>query len=251
MVNGQARGLSRTDIWLPAALLGLAGLGWWWSVVSAAGMRGDAMPMDGQSAMSLAAFLIAWVAMMAAMMLPAVFPIVGRYARAAGGRAAPAILFVTGYLAVWTAVGIPAFVASTRLNPVMHSCPWVGRVAGAVALVTGLHQLSSFKATCLRHCRWPTSISGEPGVHRDGPARAFRAGGRYGIYCVGSCWMLMLVLIAFGTMQLVWMLALSVVIWLEKVAPFGDQLRRFTAAIFVVLGVVLLVHPTFVTHLIS
>lgn len=63
--------------------------------------------------------------------------------------------------------------------------------------------------------------------------------------------MLMVVLIAFGTMQLAWMLALSVVIWLEKVAPYGDQLRRLTAAILVVLGVALLVHPTFVTHLIS
>jgi predicted metal-binding membrane protein len=76
--------------------------------------------------------------MMAAMMLPAVLPVVGRYARAAAGNAVPAILFVAGYLAVWTAVGIPAFVASTRLNPVMHSCSWVGRVAGAVALGRGV-----------------------------------------------------------------------------------------------------------------
>ncbi|WP_454560874.1 copper chaperone [Mycobacterium haemophilum] len=61
------------------------------------------------------------------------------------GNALPAILFIAGYLAVWTAVGIPAFVASTRLNPVMHSCSWVGRVAGAVALVAGLHQLSPYR----------------------------------------------------------------------------------------------------------
>lgn len=248
MDNGQGRGGSRTDIWLPAVLLGLAGLGWWWSVITAAGMRGDAMPMDSQSTMSLAAFLIAWVAMMAAMMLPAALPAVRRYARAAGGKAAAAIAFVTGYLAVWTAVGVPAFVASTQLNPVLHTCPWLGRVAGAAALVAGLHQLTPFKATCLRHCRRTMSLSGN---NLNSPARALLAGGRYGIYCLGSCWMLMLVLIAFGTMQLGWMLALSVVIWLEKVAPFGDQLRRATAAALVVLGVALLVHPTFVTHLIS
>lgn len=251
MDNGQGHARSRTDIWLPPLLLGLAGLGWWWSVVSAASMRGDAMPMDTQSTMSLAAFLIAWVAMMAAMMLPAVLPVVGRYARAAAGSAVAAILFVVGYLAVWTAVGLPAFVASTRLNPMMHSCPWVGRVAGAVALLAGLHQLSSAKATCLRHCRWPNSLSTGPGNNPQGPAGAIVAGGRYGIYCLGSCWMLMAVLIAFGTMQLAWMLALAVVIWLEKVAPFGDQLRRLTAAVFIILGVVLLVHPTLVSHLIS
>ncbi|MEB3980393.1 DUF2182 domain-containing protein [Mycobacterium sp. 663a-19] len=214
-------------------------------------MRGDAMPMDTSSTMSLAAFLLAWVAMMAAMMLPAALPMVGRYARAAAGNAAAAIVFVTGYLAVWTVVGLPAFVASTHLNPVLHTCPWVGRVAGAVAVVAGLHQLTPLKATCLRHCRRSTSLSGAPGNHPHSPARALLAGGRYGIYCLGSCWMLMVVLIAFGTMQLAWMLALSVVIWLEKVAPFGDQLRRLTAAALAVLGVALLAHPTFVTHLIS
>jgi predicted metal-binding membrane protein len=247
--NGQGRGRSRTDIWLSALLLGVAGLGWWWSVVSAAGMRGDPMPMDTESTMPLAAFLLVWVAMMAAMMLPAVLPVVGRYARAAAGNAVPAIVFVAGYLAVWSVVGIPAFVASTRLNPVMHSCPWVGRAAGAVALVAGLHQLSPFKALCLRHCR--RSMCGGSGKDAESPAVAFVAGGRYGIYCLGSCWMLMLLLIAFGTMQLAWMLGLAVVIWLEKVAPFGDQLRRLTAAMLVILGIALLVHPTFVTHLVT
>ncbi|HYB36818.1 MAG TPA: DUF2182 domain-containing protein, partial [Mycobacterium sp.] len=111
MGNIQARVRSRTDLWLPAVLLILAGVGWWWSVVSAAGMRGDTMSMSmgAQSTMSLAAFLIAWVAMMAAMMLPTVLPVVRRYARAVAGNAAPAIIFVAGYLAVWSVVGIPAF----------------------------------------------------------------------------------------------------------------------------------------------
>ena len=253
MGNIQARVRSRTDLWLPTVLLILAGLGWWWSVVSAAGMRGDTMSMSmgAQSTMSLAAFLIAWVAMMAAMMLPTVLPVVRRYARAVAGNAAPAIIFVAGYLAVWSVVGIPAFLASTRLNPVVHTCLWVGRFAGAVAVIAGLHQLTALKAMCLRHCRWPTSLSGGPGKHLDGPARAFLAGGRYGMFCLGSCWMLFVLLIAFGTMQLAWMLALTVVIWLEKVAPFGDQVRRLAAAMLIVLGVVLLVHPAFVIHLVS
>lgn len=249
MENGQGHGRTWSDVWLPAVLLSLAGLGWWWSVVSAAGMRGDDMSMGAQSTMSLAPFLIGWVAMMAAMMLPAVVPVVRRYARAVAGNAVSAIIFVAGYLVVWTAVGIPAFVASSRLNPMDHSCAWVGRVAGAVALVAGLHQLTPLKATCLRHCHWSAFASGGPDKRLNGPGRALLAGSRYGIYCLGSCWMLMVVLIAFGTMQLAWMLALAVVIWLEKVAPFGDQLRRLTAAMLVVLGVALLAQPAFVSHL--
>lgn len=251
MDNIGGHGWSWTDVWLPALLLGVAALGWWWSVVSAAGMRGDAMPMGTQSTMSLAAFLLAWAAMMAAMMLPALLPGVGRYARAVAGNAVAAVVFVAGYLVIWTAVGIPAFVASTRLNPEMHSSSWVGRITGALALVAGLHQLSSFKATCLRHCRWPITLPAGSGKHLNTLAATWLAGGRYGIYCVGSCWMLMLLLIAVGTMQLSWMLALSIVIWLERVVPFGDQSRRLTAAMLIVLGIVLLIHPTLVTHLIS
>ncbi|MGD1284068.1 DUF2182 domain-containing protein [Mycobacterium seoulense] len=250
MDGSQQRGWTWTDVWLPAILLAIAGLGWWWSVAGAAAMPGDSMRMNAQSAMSLVAFLIAWAAMMAAMMLPPVLPVVRRYARAAADEAAPAIMFVTGYLGVWGAVGVPAYLASIRLDPMVHTCSWVGRVAGAVAVLAGLHQLTPFKATCLRHCRWPMSAPGGSG-RLGGAGRALLAGGRYGVYCVGSCWLLMFLMIAFGTMQLAWMMALAAVIWLEKSTPFGDQLRRLTTAILVLLGITLLVHPTLVSHLIS
>ncbi|ULP48432.1 MULTISPECIES: DUF2182 domain-containing protein [Mycobacteriaceae] len=250
-------GRSWTDVWLPAVLLSVAGVGWWWSVVSARGMGGDTMTMDGdsgmsmggQSPMSFSAFLIAWVAMMAAMMLPAVVPVVRSYARAA---AAPALIFVAGYLALWSATGIPAFVAWSHFTgPVAHGSGWAGRLAGAVAVAAGLYQLTPLKATCLRHCRWPMPLSLPPGQRPDyGLARALVAGGRYGMFCLGSCWMLFVLLIALGTMQLAWMLSLSVVIWLERTAPFGDRVRRWTAATLVVVGVALLVHPAFVSHLV-
>jgi predicted metal-binding membrane protein len=250
--DGEARGRWRTDTWLSAVLLSLAGLGWWWSSVSAGVMRGDGMSMDTQLTMSFAAFLVAWVAMIAAMMLPAVLPVVRLYARAAAAdNAAPVVIFVAGYLAVWSAAGIPAFLAWSRLNgSVAHAYPWAGRFAGAVAVAAGLYQLTALKAVCLRHCRSPLSFFLRHGKHLDRPAGAFGAGGRHGIFCLGCCWMLMLLLIAFGTMQLAWMLALTILILLEKAVPFGDRLRQVTAVIFVLLGVVLLVHPTFVIHLV-
>jgi predicted metal-binding membrane protein len=247
--NNQARVRRWTDTWLPAGLLILAGVGWWWTAVSAAAMRGDAMPMDSMPTMSFAAFLIAWAAMMAAMMLPAVLPAVRRYAHAADGNAAPAIVFVTAYLALWSATGIPAYLAWSRLNePMSHPHPWVGRLAGALAVAAGLYQLTPLKTLCLRHCRSPIPLW--HGNHLDRAARAFLAGGRYGIFCLGSCWMLFILLIALGTMQLTWMLALSVVIWLERLAPIGDRLTRVTAAMLLALGVAVLVHPALVTHLI-
>ena len=249
-VGGDTRVRLWTKTWVPAGLLILAGLGWWWSALSA-GSMGDAMSMDGRSTMSFAAFLVAWVAMMAAMMLPAVLPVVRLYARAAAsGHAAPVIVFVGGYIALWSAVGVPAFLAWSRLNaPVAQATPWAGRLAGAVAVAAGLYQLTPLKGLCLRHCRSPMSFFLHHGKHLDRPVGAFVAGTRHGLFCLGCCWVLMVLLIALGAMQLAWMAALAALILLEKVAPFGERLARLSAVLFVAIGVVLIVHPTLI-HLI-
>jgi predicted metal-binding membrane protein len=248
---------SSRDIWLQAGLLTLAGLGWWWSAVTAGDMGADTMSMDGmpmgpQPTMSLVAFLVAWVAMMAAMMFPAVLPVVRIYARAAAnGQAAPVAVFVGGYIALWGLVGIPAYFAWSRLNePLMAGSPWAGRVAGGVALAAGLYQLTPLKSVCLRHCRSPLSFFMRHGKHLNRPMGAFVAGGRHGMFCIGCCWMLMALLIAFGTMQLAWMLIFAVLILLEKTTPFGEQLARVTGVVLAALGVALLVRPDFVTYLV-
>lgn len=243
---------ARTDIWLPAALLMLAGLGWWWSTIGADAMGSRGMQMGALSFVSLAAFLVAWVAMMAAMMFPAILPVVRIYARAAAaGNAAPVAVFVGGYIALWSVVGIPAFFAWSALSgPLAHASPWVGRFAGAVALAAGVYQLTPLKTVCLRHCRTPLSFFLQHGKNLDRRVGAFIAGGRHGLFCLGCCWMLMVLLIAFGTMHLGWMLALTVVIVLEKVTSFGEQVARVTAAVLLFLGAVLLVHPAFIIHLV-
>jgi predicted metal-binding membrane protein len=254
----EVRGVAgRRDIWLQAGLLILAALGWWWSAVTAGDMGGDGMSMDGmpmepQPAMSLVAFLVAWVAMMAAMMFPAVLPVVRLYARAAAnGQAAPVVVFVGGYIALWGLVGFPAYFAWSRLNePLMVGSPWAGRVAGGVALAAGLYQLTPLKSVCLRHCRSPLSFFLRHGKHLDRPTGAFVAGGRHGLFCVGCCWMLMALLIAFGAMQLAWMLIFAVLILLEKVAPFGEQVARVTGVVLVAVGIALLVRPDLVTYLV-
>jgi predicted metal-binding membrane protein len=88
------------------------------------------------------------------------------------------------------------------------------------------------------------------GKNLDRPVGAFIAGGRHGMYCVGCCWMLMALLIAFGAMQLAWMLIFAVLILLEKDAPLGEQLARVTGVVLIILGVVLVIHPAFVTRLV-
>ncbi|MEO6318259.1 MAG: DUF2182 domain-containing protein, partial [Acidimicrobiales bacterium] len=119
---------------IPVGLLAGAAAGWWWSVRMAndmASMRADGSmgDMTSMPAMSMAAFVVGWVAMMAAMMFPAISPMVRLYARAATrGRVAPVPFFVAGYLLVWGAIGVPSYGAWRVLaDPLAEGAPWVGR----------------------------------------------------------------------------------------------------------------------------
>jgi predicted metal-binding membrane protein len=239
-----------TEAWVVPALLVLAALGWWWSAVTTRDMDGDMM-MGGAASLSLAAFLVAWVAMMAAMMLPAVLPVVRLYGRAAArGTVAPVPVFLAGYAFVWSVVGLPAYVAWRRLDgPLADASPTAGRIAGGVLVAAGAYQLSPLKGVCLRHCRSPLTFFMQHGKNLHRPSGALVAGARHGLYCLGCCWMLMAILVAFGTMQLAWMAGLALLILVEKATPIGERVAVVAGVVFLVLGVALLFQPTNVGHL--
>jgi predicted metal-binding membrane protein len=246
----EATGPTASLGWIAPAALALAALGWWWTALSADEMDADMM-MGAEAAMSVAAFLLAWLAMMVAMMFPAVLPVVSIYRRAATRHTvAPVPLFLAGYVAVWSALGLPAYVAWRGLaGPLSDASPTAGRIAGVVLLVAAGYQLSPWKAVCLRHCRSPLSFFMQHGKNLQRPSGAVLAGARHGLYCVGCCWMLMAVLVAFGTMELAWMAALALLILVEKVTPIGERVALAAGAAFLLLGVVLLINPTTVGNL--
>jgi predicted metal-binding membrane protein len=232
---------------VPAALLLLAVAGWWWSARMAGDMtRGG---MDG--AMSLGAFVLAWAAMMAAMMLPGVLPTVRLYARAAAkGRAAPVPFFVGGYLALWTAVAVPGYLAWRELEmPLAEGRAWAGRLAGATMLAAALWQITPLKSVCLRHCRSPLGFFLRFGGRIRRPAGALRMGAAHGAFCFGCCWALFAVLVALGTMNLLWMVLFTALIVLEKHAPRGEQIAVAGALTLAALGTALLADPSMLAHL--
>ena len=232
-------------IW--ATLLAVAGLCWaWlltWSADSTMGMD-TAMGMSGAPA-TLAAFLGVWVVMMAAMMLPSVAPVSRTYLRVIGANrphgAAPlrVVGLVAGYLLAWAAFGLAAYALTRRLDALATSSERT-RVWAAVAalVVAGLYQFTPLKATCLRHCRSPLSVLLHVGTIT-GPLRDVRVGVWHGGYCLGCCWSLMLVLVAVGLMNMAWMAALAVVIFLEKVWRYGRQLSWAVGLGMLVLAVLL------------
>ena len=244
----------------PAALFALAAVGWWWSTRMTSDMTASgSTAMDGmdgmgemaQNALGLGAFIVAWLAMMTAMMFPAISPVVKLYGRAAAaGRVAPLPFFVTGYIAVWTSIGLPAYLAWRALmDPIADARPWTGRLAGAVLLLAAVWQLTPLKSVCLRHCRSPISFFLRFGPNVARPSGALRMGVTHGLFCLGCCWALMAVLVAVGTMNLAWMAALALLIMIEKNAPAGERAASVAAAVFAAAGVLLLLRPETLTTL--
>ena len=215
-------------------------------------MRADGMTgmaMSTQSAMSAAGFLVAWMAMMIAMMLPAMTPVVKLYALASGrGRVAPLPFFVGGYLAVWVILGVPAYFAWRELNmPLADGADWVARLAGGSLVAAGVWQLTPLKRMCLRNCRSPMSFFLRHGSRMQRPLGASRMGATHGLFCVGCCWAMFVVLVAVGTMNIGWMLILTALIVTEKTFRHGERVATFAAVAFLILGVVLLASPGAIT----
>ena len=189
-----------------------------------------------------------WVVMSAAMMLPAVLPVVAtvdRWVRRQARCRALTVAFVAGYLATWSGCGLVAYVALLLLQawlPVGHDA--VIRVGALLLVVAGAYQLSSLKRACLRRCRSPLAVIAEhlTELQRGRPG-AFRVGAGHGLYCVGCCWSLMLVLVLLGMMSVAWMGLLAVVMLAEKVVPWGATLTRAVGVALVLVGGGLLVWP--------
>jgi predicted metal-binding membrane protein len=235
-----------------ATVLGVLAIVAW--IASVRLMNGMAMD-DRFSVGSFGFFVGLWVVMMAAMMFPSVWPTLSLYATITRSRstagmraAAESGAFVAGYLASWTAYGLLAFgmlEIASRSGLGGLSDPQVGRcVVAPVALTAALYQLAPLKQACLRHCRGPFSFL--LAHWRDGLAGAVRMGAIHGGYCVGCCWMLMLVLVAVGLMSVTWMAIASIAIAVEKLTPTRSTWLPSTlfGVGLAVLGLVALIRPT-------
>ena len=102
-------------------------------------------------------------------------------------------------------------------------------LTGGLFIAAALYQLSPTKAACLDHCRSPAAFLA--GHRRPGQLGAFRMGFIHGAYCVGCCWVLMLLLFAAGIMNLVWIVGLTAVVLVERLLSFGARLVPVTAAL--------------------
>jgi predicted metal-binding membrane protein len=233
---------------VPIVLFTAAAIGWWWSLRMVDDMRADEMAgMDmSTTALGSVGFVVAWLAMMAAMMLPTVAPVSKLYLRAVPrGRVAPFPYFVVGYLAVWMIPAFPGYLAWRALAaPIAAGADWAGRLAGGVFLIAGLWQLTPLKKRCLQHCRSPMSFFMRFGRNIEKPIGAARMGAYHGLFCGGCCWAMFALLTAIGTMNIGWMLLLTALIASEKTLAKGELIAVIAGGLALVFGVVLFASPS-------
>jgi predicted metal-binding membrane protein len=185
-----------------------------------------------------------WTVMMAAMMLPSLVPMLGRYRRAvdAHGARLGGLTAIVGaaYFVVWTAFGVAAFPIGVAFSAIAMRQPELSRLvpiaAGAVVLAAGSLQLTAWKTRTLECCREAPGrmLGADAGT-------AWRHGLGLGLDCVRCCLPLMAVLLVLGVMDLRAMAAVTAAISLERLAPAGPQLARATGAVVVATGLLLLV----------
>ncbi|WP_445504678.1 DUF2182 domain-containing protein [Microvirga sp. G4-2] len=185
-----------------------------------------------------------WVVMMAAMMLPSAAPVILLYATIARRRrqqsaAAPAAgFFALGYVAVWAVFGLLAATLQWGLDAALLLSPLMATtsvaVAGLVLVAAGLYQWTPLKQACLRQCRSPLDFLL---VHwRAGARGAVAMGARHGLFCLGCCGILMLLLFVGGVMNLLWIAVLTLVVLIEKTAPGGHWIGRAAGAALMAWG---------------
>ena len=231
----------------------LAALGWIYLALLLAGMGGSfggyaagmvqalcrPLPDGTWTAGGIVVVASMWGAMTLAMMLPSAAPMIMTYAGIAdtaackGERIVSPLVLAAGYTVVWLGFAVIATlvqIAITRLallDAGMASAS--GLFSGAIFIAAGVYQFSALKHACLKRCQhpfpfffanWATTSRG-----------VFRLGVKQGLYCLGCCWAMMLVMFAVGVMNVIWMAGIGVVMAVEKMLTG----RRFTHAVGVVL----------------
>jgi predicted metal-binding membrane protein len=252
------------DTALMAVLLGVAGGAWLvsarlatpdmrlgvltgTSTISASSQMGT-MGMSGAMSMDLGVFITTWTIMMVAMMIPSFVPAVRRFAtwaRTEGQLGGATVLFLADYLLVWSAVGGVAYLGVQAIQGWLPPGSLTALRTGAVLLVVaGVYQLTPLKQACLRHCRSVhLGVASLVSTRAQGYMSAVRAGLWQGVYCLGSSWPLMLVLLLVGMMSLAWMGIVAAVIFVEKVVPGGDVASKVVGWGLAGCGIILLAAP--------
>jgi predicted metal-binding membrane protein len=240
-------------------LMVIAAIGWTYMAYLAWGMGHMGLVQmwmpppypEGWTALDLLMLFVMWSVMMIAMMLPSAMPMVmvftavNRNKRQGNQLYVPTFIFALGYLVAWTGFSLLVSGAQWRLHttglldPMMDSRSRL--LSGIVLVLAGVYQWTPYKEACLRQCRTPMGFL--ISEWREGRAGALMMGVRHGLFCIGCCWALMLVLFAVGVMNMLWVLLIAVFVLLEKILPLARFIRSGSGFALLIWGTYWLLLP--------
>jgi predicted metal-binding membrane protein len=199
----------------------------------------------GGSALLLV-FLAGWLLMIVAMMLPTSLPLIAMFqtiTRQHRQRRQIIALLIVGYLAVWLVSGVVMHAGYAAWYALVARTSWLRAnawsIGASIVLLAGVYQLTPLKYYCLDRCRSPLSFIA---AHwRGGSARlqALQLGLHHGLFCVGCCWSIMLLMFVVGSSNLGWMLALGAVMAIEKNVPWGRRISAPLGGVLLTWGLIL------------
>lgn len=225
-------------------------LAWVYLIALANNMSTDAMPeMRGWSSLDYVSMFVMWAVMMVGMMVPTsiravkIYSAVARQSDNSGRGVAASYWFMLGYLIVWSGFSVAAVLLQAGLNALGMLSPMMivasAYLGASLLIAAGVYQLTPFKDSCLKHCQSPAMfLAGRFGPRvRDG----IKLGIQHGGYCLGCCWLLMLLLFVGGVMNLLWIALITAFVFLEKMLPPALNLNRLSAVLLMGAGLLFLV----------
>lgn len=201
-----------------------------WLEIALMGALCRALPA-GEVLLPGALYVGGWLLMTTAMMLPTALPLLETFRRMVGGRPDRTrllALVILGYLGIWGGFGLLAHVADQGVHALASRSPWLAfngwSIGAAVLALAGLFQFSALKYRCLEQCRTPLAFVARHWRGESASREALTLGAHHGLYCVGCCWALMLLMFVVGMGSVGWMLLLGATMAAEKNLPWGNRL---------------------------
>jgi len=237
---------------LGPSLLLLVAIGGAWAAIVLVQLTGTAATLHHHALieggpplwLAIPLFVLGWLVMVVAMMLPASLPTIRRVERAIPsaawqGRAQAA--FVAGFLGVWAAFGILAFLGDVVVHDVVDATPWLAArrwlVEVSVLILAGAYQLMPLKQRYLAACRHPGDLAPPSSLTAQD---ATRLGLHHGLACLACSWALMLVMSGEGFASLPWMAALTAVMAYESAGRHGRWAASVVGAVLLLVALTVL-----------
>jgi predicted metal-binding membrane protein len=220
---------------------------WWWDASPYRRYLHHDAPAGLGTPLELVLFVFGWALMIVAMMLPTVIPLLATFRALVGSRRRPGQLLgfaVVGYVVTWTGFGLVAWIGDRAIHAGVDAIPFLAEnprvVLAATFLIAGAYQFSPLMYGCLDECRSPLGFILNRWQGQAERTEAFRLGVAHGLFCIGCCWSLMLVMFGVGLGSLAWMLALGAVTAVEKNARWGRRVVRPLGVVLLLAGLTVL-----------